>query len=341
MAIAEYPTQNIHLPPHKTAVRTAEITSLTGGALMLAVTLALFVDRIFVLNMMGYFLGETLINYPTIIALLACSFVLFLYKKDNKSRLAGLPLQLYIALLGIIVTAIGVFTVLDNVQDVGLVQYASAVDFKAGIMLLLIGFAVITTTIHLPHRYHYMQAILSITILVSLFSFLASMYHLVSNFSVAGQTTVWASLLFLLLCTAFMLARPNRGFVGLFTTDTHMSQLSRILLVYFALMPPLFGLLFILMEKLGFFDFYSRLALIVALFIVSSVILTWISVRLLYHSEVEHYLLKEAMRVNNISLELNAYDLSSQVDKLEQAKKAVADKLNQQQTLKDVIEQYD
>ena len=48
--------------------------------------------------------------------------------------------------------------------------------------------------------------------------------------------------------------------------------------------------------------------------------------------------MKEALRVNNISLELSAKDLSAKLVELEQAKQAVADKLNHQQTLTDLVD---
>jgi hypothetical protein len=238
-------------------------------------------------------------------------------------------------------TIIGGITVIDHYfTGIGILGYLSAVNFKSGVFFLLIGLSFVLNAIKIPHRYHYAQLLVLIALAISLFGFLEIIYQFIAPGTVIidGQNTFPATLLFFILCQSVILSKPDRGFIGLFTTDSLSSQLARLSLIYFAVLPPLLSILFLLFAKTGLFDPSGRLALLIVLLILMSVVITWINVKLLYPSEVEHYLMKEALRVNNISLELNAKDLSTKLIQLEQAEHVLKSKLNNQQTLTDLVD---
>jgi len=295
-------------------MRLMQYVSLGGGFLLLFAAIILLFNLFFNIST----LGTSLTNLPTIAALITSAVAIFFYKKSNKFQL-----------LGFLLFCIGIFMLLTNFsKDANIV--------KNGLFFFFIGLSLIASIIKIPHRYHFMQIIALTLLLINLFTFLMNLYHFVSSETQFGSS-FWESIIFFILCQSILFIKPNRGFVGLFMTASRSSQLARMSLMYSLTLPLCLGFIFLIMEKMNFFSTEGRLAFLVIVAIFFSIVVTWMNVRLLYNSEVEHFMMKEALRINKISLELNANDLSSKVNQLEDAKKQISDKFNNQQTLVDIM----
>ncbi len=317
MPVSSYPTTNLHLPSNKTAIRVARFISLIGGDVLSFAAIVIFFDWVMGLNTFG----ESLANIPVILALITSSVAIFFYKKNNKFQLLGLPL----ILIGVVIITVP-FS--DN----------SASFVKNGIVFLLIGLSLMASILKIPHRYHFMQIIALGLLVISLFTFLVSIYNFVASGTDLG-VSFWESIIFFTLCQSIIFIKPDRGFVGLFMTESRSGQLARMSLLYFLTLPLCLGFIFLIMDKINLFDVNARLAFLVAVTILFSIIIIWMNVRILYSSEVEHFVMREALRINNISLEMNATDLSTKMVELEQAKQEVTKKFDNQQSLVDLMDQ--
>lgn len=318
-------TQNIHLPPHYPSVAFAHFISRTGAGIILFIA-GIFLCDIF-LNL--HLFSETVSNIPTVSGFIACASAVLLSKKNTKFRLLGL------VGIGIGLATIEYFFFMQN-----LFIPFSAGTLKVGVWFLLLGLSLLISITKIPHRYHFMQIIALLALSLSLFSFLELIYQYVSftkTFPII-QNQLVTSFLFFLLAQSTILLKPGRGFMGLFLIDSQSSQLARISLFYFTLMPPLLGFLLIFGEKMNILDTHGRLALMVVGVTIVSIASTWINVRLLFPSEVEHFMMKDSLEKHNLSLELNATNLSTKIMELEEAKQEVTKKLNNQETLQDIME---
>jgi hypothetical protein len=319
-----YPTQNIHLPPHRASISTLQAISLIGSGVIFLSALLLLTDLLFNLHLFT----QELVTIPTILAFLASSAVIFLYKKNRKFRL-----------LGVVPMIIGLLTLLSYTLPLPFLTFLSAGSVNTGLFFVLIGLALFATILRIPHRYHFRQLAVSLVLSISLFGFLDNMYHFIVTGSITGGiATLLDSLLFFILSLSIIFMKPDRGFIGLFTTESRSSQLARMSFYYFITMPPLLGFLLLFGENLSILTPSGRLALLVVLVMLISIFVTWLNVRFLYRSEVEHFLMKEALRINNISLEMSATDLSSKVNELEKAKTEVTKKFDNQQSLVDIMD---
>jgi len=315
MANAAYPTQNIHLPTNHTTLMIALFVSQAGSVFILIATIILFFDWLFGMHTFG----PSLTNLPVIAALIISAVAIFFYKKSNKFQLLGLALIL-----------IGLFIFLTSLNG----QTPNLA--KNGIFFFFIGLSLIASILKIPHRYHFMQIITVAILTMNLYSFLAHIYELVS-FKANFNPAFWESIVFFILCQSILFIKPDRGFVGLFTSESRSAQLARMSLLYFTSLPICLGFFFLILGNLQIFDLNGRLALLVVVTILVSIIISWINIKVLYPTEVEHFVMKEALRVNNISLELDAEQLTSQVVRLEDDKQKIADKLNNEQTLSDIV----
>ncbi len=335
MIVSGYPTENIHLPSHRLSIRVARRISVIGGIIIALSASIIFFGWLLKIDFLFTFFGNNLFNLPTVIALAGCSLTIFFYNSTKKTLLI---------FLSFINLGIGLVTVLIYFfHPLSFLAIASAMNLRAGLIFVLLGYSLLISISRMHHRFHYSQLILFIALFLGLFGFLDSLYQLISTgqFISGGENSLVGSMLFFILCQSFLLAKSNRGFLGLFTTDTNSSKLARFSLIYYAILPSTLGILFLIEEKIGFLSSNGRLAFLILTLMLISVIITWINIKVLYPSEVENYLTKEALRINNITLELDTKDLSSKMDEVEKSKKDLADKLNNRDTLFDYIDQFD
>src|SRR5947207_577718 len=143
MFVSDYPTQNIHLPPHRATLRTIRFISLSSLIVIMLIAITLLVDFLLKLHIMTALFDKSLSNLPTVIALLANSSAAYLYTKDNKSQFMGVRLLTLLFFLGLISGVIGGFTLLDlALPHLAIVPYFSAVNGKAGLIFLIVGLSI-------------------------------------------------------------------------------------------------------------------------------------------------------------------------------------------------------
>lgn len=333
MSTLDYPIENIHLPIHRKSNAIIETIALTGGIFALCSGLIILIGSLPQPPFLIKIFGGNLVNVPAAIAIVTSSTAIILYKIKKNSLLM---------LSGILLLVIGCFSILNNMlPHTTIFHLFAAIDVQVGIFFLLFGCSVILTILKIPHRFHVAQAILFPGLLFSAFELIKDFYQFILVEQMpyhTHDTTILGSLVFIFLCQSLILIKPNRGFITLFTTDTSSSLLARLTLIYFIVLPPILGLLVLVGGKLGFLSENERLALLVVSMTTVSVIIAWINVKLLYPAEVQYYLTKEALRVNNISLKLNAEDLSTKVNQLEKTKQEIAGKLDNQHRLIDAVD---
>lgn len=335
MIVSNYPTESIHLPSHLPSVKITRRISLIGGFIIILSSFSIFFGWLLKIDFLFFLFGNKLVNLPAIIALLACGITIFIYNSAHR---------ILLLFLCIITLCIGLMTVLSYFFHLfSFFSLFSAINLRAGIIFVLLGYSQLINSSSTRHRFHYSQLILFIALFLGLFGLLESVYLLISTgeFLSFEENSLFGSILLFILTQSFLLAKTNRGFLGLFTTNTNSSQLARFSLIYYAILPPILGIFFLLEEKVGFLNSNGRLAVLILAQMLISVIITWINIKMLYPSDVENYLTKEALRINSMTLELDAKDLSSKINEVEKTKKALADKLNNRETLIEYVDNSD
>lgn len=338
-----YTVHNVKLPSNKFAVIMYQAISVIGGIIILCTAVIILLAIFSNISLFADIFGKKIVNMPTVIAFTSCGAVIYFYEKKKLFHKWGIDQTSLFIFFGFLVFFIGLLTGIAHVlPKVSLLQYISVVDVKSGFIFSLVGLSLLITFSRMPHKFHYSQLFLLAALAISLLGFLQNMYQFVTidKFIFNEKHSFLGSWLLLVLAQSFMFARPDRGFIGLFTTDTNSSQLARRSIFYFAMLPPILGFYILAGESIGISDAYGRLALLVVAVIIMAIGITWLNIKLLYNSEVERYVMRETLRENNISLEMHAKDLSTKVGEMEKAKKRIADKLNHQQTLADLIESY-
>ncbi len=206
------------------------------------------------------------------------------------------------------------------------------------ITMLFVGLAILTDTTSFVHRHRYSQLLLLVGLFCNTFQLLNILYSspTVNRSLVAVLLSVATTVCLILLCQSLLFAKPARGIMSLFTTDSPSSVLALRFLFYIIFVPPAFGLAILLGESRGMIHPDSRLAIVIGSLMIMSVVITWLNTKLLYKVEQERYVMKEALRVHNINLETSASDLSSKIHILEEEKQEVTDKIRNQKHLQDI-----
>jgi len=169
------------------------------------------------------------------------------------------------------------------------------------------------------HRFQLVQSIYLLLIVVSGVVVLGFAYKDTGfNFMSAG-----VACLFGLTGIVGIVKWPNRGFMGIFCADTTSTKYAlRILVLKIGLI--FVSSLLILAGVKGMIFFVVFLAFL-------SVFLAWFNIKLLYKFELEHFLMKEALRVNNISIQMS-------MEELEKEKGKYVNKLNYQDKYREMAE---
>lgn len=208
-----------------------------------------------------------------------------------------------------------------------------------GFCLLLIGLALMLARIKTPKRFYAIDALVFIVLIINSIMVLSNAYQLLS---IARPQLYFISfgpaIIFVLLCISILLRWPGRGFVGMFATDSISSKFSLRLLVVSLGTSFLLGLIIIIGMKNEIYPSYGAVAILVIVFMTLSALIAWINLKLLYKFELERFLMKEELRVHNISINLNNEELISKMTELEGTKNEYAQKLNYQKKVLDIAD---
>lgn len=307
-----YPIEGIILPPNKNSVRLFHGIAVAGAVIS---------------SIIGIYIA--LSNLPLGLAILLGSITVFIEKISKH-----LPKQWFLSRILSLIAGLGILFVSIYLFITNSFNPKNTV----AITTFLVGLALLANTTGFVHRHRFSQSLLVFGLFCNTFQLLDMLYRAMalnnSLFFLTRQFTV--TLCLILLGQSLLFAKPARGIMSLFTTDSPSSVLALRFLFYIIFVPPAFGLAILLGEAMGIFHAESRLAIAIGSLMVMSVIATWLNTKLLYRVEQERYIMKEALRVHNINLETSASDLSSKIHTLEEEKQAVTDKIRNQKHLQDI-----
>jgi len=308
-----YPASNIRIPTNTGGVVIIQRISDMSGAISAMMALALFL-----------FWGMNVFLFAGVIS--TCLFLLFQKKRHNALQLSNARKILSVVIL-LFIILFGILSILSSPNN-----------FYSGFALCVFGVSMILIFTKLIHRYHFSQLILFFTILLIALSFYKSVYVVISTQSLLTQTnSLILSALFIICCQALLLSKPDRGFLGMLTIDSPSSRLSLRFLVYLIVVPPVMSFSLLTAGYMKLFDKEMTIPLLAIFLNLMSLTVNWLNMKLLYKFERERYLIGEALRVNNIQLEIKSEDLNIRVNELQKEKDEVTSKVNNSQSLQEIV----
>jgi hypothetical protein len=275
------------------------------------------------------------------------------------------PSEISISIIGFLFFSLTVFTEKKNnnlikssnssKQQKQLFTFLSIIfslaGFGVGVWLLFSGFLVIGVCFNLisialllahlkfTRKYHLLNLIMFVVLIMGIFS---SMENIYAYFSSARPlimlTSLYISVSLVFISISILFAWPDRGFMYVFTADAVSNKYALRILLINLFINCIFGILIVLGIGWGMYSSFEAIAILVIVFIVCSSVLFWINLRLLYRSELERFLMKEELRVHNISIDLSKEDLVSKMVELEGTKNEYAKKLNYQKQVMEMAE---
>jgi hypothetical protein len=208
-----------------------------------------------------------------------------------------------------------------------------------GFTFLFLGLALALPHTKITHRFHVTQFLSYGIIIISAVTILGYTYELLTPGFVNPLIPIPlnTAILLFLLCHSMLLRWSNRGFFGNFTIDCFSSVYALRLLLIDLAVSPIVGFIVLAVTKTEQ-SRYIVMALVVLLLMVVATIIAWFNMKLLYKYELEHFAIKEALRVHNINLLLDKKTQDIKLTALEEEKKSYANKLNNQDTFKDIVD---
>lgn len=319
-----YPSGGNSIPANQKTVKLLINISIISGyaSLLIGISMVLFsiLSPIFELRV-----NNSVINYALYFALILGGLNVILDKKkalfsDKKQQITGL-------VLGFIVLLCGIVTANTEISN--------------GLIIILLGISLIIAKIKIHHRFHLSQFLSFIAIAFSTYFFVNNIYFFTFIGSITPQSTalLFQTILLILLCQSILLKKPEKGFFGSLTLDCSSSSLALRFFLYLVLIPPLLGIIIILGNKFGFYNMYSIPILLVVIFTMMSISMNWLNARIQYHTELEIYLIKDALRENNINLQISKENLDARVKELETENKHAYEIAVNQSKLRDLLEE--
>ena len=317
----------IHIPENTSLTSTLRQVSLgIGLALTCSALVILFGWATNNLLLKSLLPSSPAISVTTTLGLLLCSAIIILEEKisekDYLRQKTKMSMGTLSAALGLIVIALGV----SQIQ----------IEMGIGISLIALGAATVFARIKTNHHYHIVHILILVALSLNSMAMLNHAYKIFFPISLKVPTVpLNIAILFFLLCAAFSLRWPGRGFIGIFTTDTGSSMFAIRLLVVSVVSTSILGFIVLLGTKLGLYEDHEEVAIFAILLIILSTILSWLNSKLVYKMELERFLLREQLRIHNIDLTLGNEDLTTKMRGLEKRNEEFADKLDNREKLQD------
>lgn len=328
-----YSGTSIHLPENAALVKRLKSVAFLLSLFVFVASLLVVAGWAFdAPNVKRLWIEKDDVSFYHALCLLLCSVPLVLedlLKKIKVSKNVITILLIVCSMSICAVAAVGLFAHLNG----------EATVFMGG-GIVLIGLSYFFARLKMLHRFHAAQ----------LMAFAATVFYTTVLLSLIYRTFTGIpsphiirlapslTVLFTILCNAILLHWPHRGFVGMFTTSTTSSTLSlRILLISVASVPVI-GLVGLVWGQSQSYYPYEIVIVVAILMMVFLAVFAWMNVKALYGFEMEHFLMKEALRVNNIGLAIDKEDSTAKITSLEKAKKQYEDKLKNQSSLSEIVE---
>ena len=205
------------------------------------------------------------------------------------------------------------------------------------IFCIVVSIFLLSVKVH--HRHHFSHLFAFAAVMLSAYQFFQAVYSIFIG-KVALNTSydsLLIAILLLLFSQTILLCKPDRGFLGMMTTNTTSSKVSLHFLLYFIIIGPIATSLVLIGEIKGLYPNETVIPLLVTILTVTSITMNWLNAKFLYKLELEKYLITEVLRVNNIHLETKSEDLKTQIAFLEREKEEMRDKYDTRNKLRDII----
>lgn len=344
-----YSLASIHLPQRKTVTKRLQELSFILNDIVLAAAFLFLVLWIIHAHVFNFPVLVFFRVYPlaSVLFIFSGLSLLFSAKKhvfnpQTNTKIVENPWSTWIPiLLGTLTAALGLLNVthLNNgtiLQGLYLSQYG-------GFCFFLIGLALIPPHTTIPHRFHITQALVFTVLFINSFTILETFYQLLSAQPIQHIIFVplGTAILFAFFCIGVICRWSNRGFFGNFTLDTMDSTLALRLLVINLFTAPLIGFGILFLTQNSGYNIYQIATLIITCITIVSIFLGWINIKFLYKYDLEHFLMRESLRVHNIDLKMEKASEEAKSAQLAEEKQKVVDKLSYQSKFRDVAEKFE
>jgi len=335
MAESAYSLTGLHLLENRNLSHTLKHLSLAGGIIVLCISLVVLFGWVFTIALLkSFFFAAPPISLVTDVLFVMTSAAILpqFHKKSTENFKKWYSFTLLAC--GILVMGATIIRLVLYLS--GPLEATSLIDFS----FLFVGLALVFSQTKIIHRFHIVQLLMMLVVIISEVVILGFFYQLFSTGTVIHLLVIPinTSILFLFLCHSILLKWPNRGFIGIFTTDTLTTKFSLRILVSEALIIPVIGLMCLVIGQSSFYSPSEIVALVVIIMIVLIGMFSWLNVKLLYKYDMEYFLMKEALRINNITIKMTSEEMVGKMLELEKAKGEYETKLNYQDKFRDVSE---
>lgn len=308
-----YPASNINVPPNTGAVTLIRRISDVSGVLSAGASFVLFL-----FGLIHLFIFAGVISLAL--------FLLIQKKKYSTIQLSNVRKIISVVLL-VLIILFGVLSILNSPSN-----------FYYGVTLCVFGMTMMLLYTKLVHRHFFNQLILFFTILLVALTFYESVYAVITKQDLHTKVNqLMISALFIISCQSLLLSKPDRGFLGMLTIDSPSSRLSLRFLIYLIVVPPVMSFALLTAGYMKLFDKELTIPLLIIFLNLMSLTVNWLNTKLLYKFERERYLIGEALRVNNIQLEIKSEDLNIRVNELQREKDDVTRKVNNSESLSEIV----
>lgn len=343
----DYSSLDIHLPQRKALTSRLQQLSFIINDIILAISLLALLGWCSSLFFKRTTIIETLHVYPFAFVqfLLVGSSLLFSAKrhffnpKDN--TLVKQPGWTIIAPI-LFAAMAAVFGFIDF-SHLNQVFPAVSTTAFSGFCFFIIGLALIPPHTRLPHRFHITQFLVFGVLVVNLFTVLENVFQVLSSqpFQHIMIVPLPTAFIFVLFCLGILWRWSNRGFFGNFTIASDDSVLAlRSLLANF-ISTPTIAFIVLAITRNSSYNVYQIVTLVITGIALVTALIIWINIKVLYKHDLEHYLLKESLRVHNVDLTLEKKAQEVKMKELDQEKQRYLEKLNYQNTFQNVAERLD
>jgi len=335
MAESAYSLTGLHLLENRNLSHNLKKLSFAGSVVVLSASLVVLAGWIGNIAMLkSFFFAAPPISLLTDILFIITSAVSLPQFSHTSSEQFKKWYSLTLLLCGIALMGITLARIFLYLT--GPLYTRSIIEFS----FLFVGLALVISQTKIIHRFHIVQLLMMMVVVVSEIVILGFLYQFFSTGTVTHILVIPinTSIFFAFLCHAWLLKWPNRGFVGMFTTDTLTTKFSLRILVSEALLIPMIGLICLVIGQSSFYSPSEIVALVVIVMIVMIGVFSWLNVKLLYKYDMEYFLMKESLRINNITIKMTSEEMVGKMLELEKTKGEYANKLNYQDNFRDVAE---
>ncbi len=250
-------------------------------------------------------------NVGLVFILIGVSIFLLQSKRANKNnrRIAQI-LAFFVVLIGFLTLIEYIFNInlgIDQIlfkETIGAFHTSSPnrMAFSAALNTLFVGISILLLDIKLHRDYRPAQFFAIIGGLISLLALLGYVYNVSTLYYIPQYTAIalYAALTFILVFTAIMFARPNKGIMSLIVSKSLGGVLSRRLLPLIIIVPILLGEIWKEGVNLGFYDnSFSYVLLVFSIIIFLSIIL-WTTANSIKKIDNDRYKVREDLRLSNL-----------------------------------------